>query len=74
MATNPSFDATTIQAAVGQAVTATYAYDSSTPLGADGAYHPASPPASISVSVAGQTYQSQSNWAYQIVLSMLSIF
>ena len=54
---------------VGQAVTATYSYDSSTPLGADGAYHPASPPASISVSVGGQTYQSQSNWAYQIILN-----
>lgn len=54
---------------VGQAVTATYSYDSSTPLGTDGAYHPVAPPASISVSVGGQTYQSQSNWAYQVILN-----
>lgn len=54
---------------VGQAVTGTYSYDSSTLLGGDGAYHPTSPPASISVSVGGQTYQSQSNWAYQIILN-----
>jgi hypothetical protein len=54
---------------VGQAVTATYSYDSSTPLGTDVAYHPVAPPASISVSVGGQTYQSQSNWAYQIILN-----
>ena len=51
---------------VNQAVTATYSYDTLTPLSSDGTYHPASPPASISVSAGGQTFQTQGNWNYQI--------
>ena len=44
---------------VGQAVTATYSYDTLTLLAADGNYYPSSPPASVSVSTGGQTYQFQ---------------
>ena len=51
---------------VGSPVTATYSYDTLTALGSDGYYHPASPPASVTVSVAGQTYQSQSDWNYLV--------
>lgn len=55
---------------VGQAVTASYSYDTSTPLGSNGSYQLASPPANISVSVAGgPTYQTQNNWTFQITVS-----
>ena len=49
---------------VGAPATATYSYDTFAPSSSPGFYAPAAPPASISVTVAGQTYQSQSNWVY----------
>jgi hypothetical protein len=52
----------------GQTVTATYSYDASTPAVSSGTYQPASPPANITVSVGGQTFQSQNNWTYQVTV------
>ena len=49
---------------VGAPATATYSYDTFAPSSSPGVYTLAAPPASISVTVAGQTYQSQSNWVY----------
>jgi hypothetical protein len=65
---------------VGQAITATYSYDSSTPAsgtGADGGttYLFASPPAAIAVYVAGgPTYLGQSTWIYQSDVANNSFF
>lgn len=55
---------------VNQGVTATYSYDTSTLPSSTGVYQPASPPANITVAVAGgPTYQSQNNWTFQITVS-----
>jgi hypothetical protein len=56
----------TLNIQVNSPVTATYSYDTLAPLGSDGFYHPTAPPANVTVSVAGQTYQSQSNWNYMV--------
>ena len=54
---------------VGQAVSGTYSYDTSTPVGSSNTYTLASPPANITVSVAGgPTYQTQNNWSFQITV------
>ena len=59
--------------AVGQAVTATYSYDTSSPASGTatsntGTYVPVAPPAYISVTAGGQTYQSQNDWTYQVTV------
>jgi hypothetical protein len=55
---------------VGQSVAGIYYYDASTPVSATGVALPASPPASISVRLAGgPSYQTQSNWTFQISVS-----
>jgi hypothetical protein len=51
---------------VGAPVTATYSYDTLTTLDPSGYYHLASPPANVTVSVAGQIYQSQNDWSYLV--------
>ena len=54
---------------VGQAVTATYSYDTSS-LGSNGSFQPAPPYANIDLSVTGgPAYQTQSNWAFTITVS-----
>ena len=54
---------------VGQAVSGTYSYDTSTPVGSNNTYTLASPPANITLSVAGgPTYQTQNNWSFQIAV------
>lgn len=54
---------------VGQAVTGTYSYDTSTPMGSGNTYTLASPPANITLSLAsGPTYQTQNTWSFQITV------
>ena len=53
---------------IGQPITATYSYDTLTPASGAGTYVPVSPPANISLTVGGQTYQSQNDWTYQITI------
>ncbi len=59
-----------VSVGIGQTVTGTYSYDSSTPLSSDGMYYPAAPPAAMAVSVGSQTIQGQTTWTYQISVSV----
>lgn len=64
-----SINDSSLPLALGQAVTATYSYDTLTSPVSNGTYQPVAPPATISVSAGGQTWQSQSNWTYQVTVS-----